>query len=376
MLQLEQRAQHLVLKIGHGGRGGQRRRLAGNGGPFSFGQTIYLSEDTLTHPADLAAALPHEQAHVRQHHTLDVLVMQLATALAWPNPASWLLRRAALDNLEYLADRAALQTGLDRRAYQYSLLHQQPGGVPAPALAFHFSFLSLKNRIAMLNQPVSTTRQLGRYLLAAPLAMLLALGYSAARAQAAPPATSQHLPAAVEVNQRATRLAPAPTSQAEVPAVLRGLAAGSELGTDALYYLDGQSVTAQKVTELSADRIASVKITTGSERPDGLTIPNGKPARKIVVVTTKALTTDAPASPVQKEDFDTNYTSRPVETYVLVPATLAAITKRYPNARLGEVHELTHKTTRAVQYQVMLIRGKRPLYVYFTPEGEFLREHL
>ncbi|MGI4761786.1 MAG: M56 family metallopeptidase [Janthinobacterium lividum] len=162
------------------------RVLPGAGGPFSFGRTIYLSAGTLADAAGLAAALRHEQAHVRQHHTLDVLLTQLATALAWPNPAAWLLRRAVLDNLEYLADRAALRTGLDRRAYQYSLLRQQPGGVPAPALAFHFSFLTLKNRITMLNQPASTARQLGRYLLAAPLLMLLALGYSCAQKTESP----------------------------------------------------------------------------------------------------------------------------------------------------------------------------------------------
>ncbi len=159
------------------------RVLPGMGGPFSFGRTIYLSQGILADEAGLRAALHHEQAHVRQHHTLDVLLAQLATILAWPNPAAWLLRRAVLANLEYLADRAALRTGLERRAYQYSLLRQQPGGVPAPALAFHFSFSTLKNRITMLNQPASTTRQLGRYLLAAPLLMVLTLGYSGARAQ-------------------------------------------------------------------------------------------------------------------------------------------------------------------------------------------------
>ena len=96
------------------------------------------------------------------------------------------MRRALLDNLEYLADRAALRTGLDCRAYQYSLLHQQSGGIPAPALAFHFSLLTLKNRIAMINQPASETRQLGRYLLAAPLLMTLVLGYSCSQKAESP----------------------------------------------------------------------------------------------------------------------------------------------------------------------------------------------
>lgn len=178
------------------------RVVTGESGPFSFGSAIYLPAKTLADADALPATLRHEQAHVRQWHTLDVLAWQLATALAWLNPAAWLLRRAALNNLEFLADRAALLgSGLPRRTYQYLLLHQQMGGVPAPALAFQVDFLTLKHRISMLNQPLSSSRQLGRYLLAAPLVVALALGYSAAQAQVAPkpaPATKP-MPADVAI---------------------------------------------------------------------------------------------------------------------------------------------------------------------------------
>ena len=83
--------------------------------------------------------LRHEQVHVRQWHTLDVLLAQLALAAAWRNPAAWLLRRALLDNLEYLADEAVLRTGLDRRAYQYSLLRLSHGPAAPSLVSFsHF----------------------------------------------------------------------------------------------------------------------------------------------------------------------------------------------------------------------------------------------
>jgi hypothetical protein len=209
------------------------RVLAGAGGPFSFGRTIYLSEATLADTPGLPAALRHEQAHVVHYHTADVLLTQLATALAWPNPAAWLLRRAVLDNLEYLADRAALRTGLDRRAYQYSLLRQQPGGVPAPALAFHFSFLTLKNRITMLNQPASTTRQLGRYLLAAPLVAALALAYSC--------------------SQKAESPAPGSTSSQALKI------------SNATIYIDGQLEDSTALQRLSPQDIAILNVVKGAE---------------------------------------------------------------------------------------------------------------
>jgi len=318
------------------------RVLAGAGGPFSFGRTIYLSEAALTDSASLPAALRHEQAHVRQYHTLDVLLTQLATALAWANPATWLLRRAVLDNLEYLADEAALRTGLDRRAYQYSLLRQQPGGVPAPALAFHFSFLTLKNRITMLNQPASTTRQLGRYLLAAPLVVALALGYSGARAQTV------------------TATPPLPVIQGQFPA-------------DALYYLDGQPSSKQAVESLPSSTKFSMDVI--QDEPATIKRVFGNTTAKSAIIITTEANANSPAvlALADKANLGSGYIHTPVQVNVLVPKALTYITQHYPDARLGgEVVEMKRKTTGAVTYQVQLVTGRRPSYVYFTPQGDFV----
>ena len=143
------------------------RVLAGAVSPFSFWQTIYLNPDQ--HPApELVAVLRHELVHIRQWHTLDVLLAQLALAATWCNPAAWLLRRVLLDNLEFLADHAVLQDGLDRRAYQYSLLRLSHEAA-APSLVSSFTFPTLKNRVIMMNTPASALAQTGRYLLALPL---------------------------------------------------------------------------------------------------------------------------------------------------------------------------------------------------------------
>jgi hypothetical protein len=318
------------------------RVLPGAGGPFSFGRTIYFSAAALADAASLPAALRHEQAHVYQCHTLDVLLAQLATALAWTNPAAWLLRRAVLDNLEYLADQAALRTGLDRRAYQYSLLRQQPGGVPAPALAFHFSFLTLKNRITMLNQPASTTRQLGRYLLAAPLVVALALGYSGAQAQT--------------------------VAAAGQPAAIQG-----QFPADALYYLDGQPSSKQAVESLPS----STKFSMDVIRDEPATIKRAfgnTTATSVIIVTTEA-NDNSPAvlALADKANLGSGYLHAPAQVNALAPKALAYITQHYPDSRLsGEVVEMKRKTTGAVTYQVQLITGRRPFYVYFTPQGDFV----
>jgi hypothetical protein len=214
------------------------RVLAGEISPFSFGRSIYLNPDL--HPGpELAAVLRHELVHVRQRHTLDVLLAQLALAAAWCNPAAWLLRRALLDNLEFLADQAVLETGLDRRAYQYSLLRlsQSPAG---PALVSHFTFPTLKNRVVMMNMPLSSSGQLARYFVAGPLVLAVALGISGARAQGAGPVVPAARVAPLSIVDTAgqTRLA---------------------LEGPADYYLDGTSSTAARVANLPQAAIASIR---------------------------------------------------------------------------------------------------------------------
>ncbi|MGI4741394.1 MAG: M56 family metallopeptidase [Janthinobacterium lividum] len=280
------------------------RVVPGVGGPFSFGRTIYLSAATLAETACLPAVLRHEQAHVRQWHTLDVLLVQTATALAWLNPAAWLLRRAVLDNLEYLADRAALQTGLNRRAYQYSLLRLAPSAVPAPALAFHFSLLTLKNRIAMLNQPISPTRQLGRYFLAAPLVMALALGYSSAHAQVVP--------------------TPEP--------------AAKPLPTNMVCYVDGKLADKATVDKIDPANISFVQVLKPAQQKQVFGTTSDALA---MVITTKA-NASVPAVLAFNKRIEEEVPMRPATPGQVesVETAKAYLTKNYPNAKLESILSL------------------------------------
>ena len=308
------------------------RVVPGAGGPFSFGGTIYLTKSTLTDAAALPATLRHEQAHVRQRHTLDVLLLHLATALAWPNPAAWLLRRAALDNLEYLADRAALQAGtLPRRDYQYLLLRQQAGDVPAPALAFHFSFLTLKNRIHMLNQPLSTSRQLGRYLLTAPLVVLLALGYSAAHAQVVP--------------KPAPAVPPAPQNTA--------------------YYIDSKPSTYAEVGEIKPDDILSIDIVKSApdKRKLGLTNEDGA-----ALITTKANAT-SPAVVAFNKRFPV--VPATAEQNAATAAATAYVTQHYPAAKLESVGPVQGKTNR---YRAFFTNDGKRVYLLFDGNGQVVEQ--
>lgn len=120
-----------VWSIVHGGRS---ERLPGGmvlvrrperGSPFSWGRYIVVSEQD--DDALLRDVLLHEEAHLRLHHSVDLLVADLAGCLQWFNPAMWLLRRELRAIHEYEADEAVLRSGVDAREYQMLLIRKAAG---------------------------------------------------------------------------------------------------------------------------------------------------------------------------------------------------------------------------------------------------------
>lgn len=146
-------------------------RLPRPEGPFSFFRWIFI------HPAshseeELDEILTHECTHVRQWHSLDVVIGELVCIVCWFNPAVWLMKQEIRTNLEYMADEQVLETGYDSKAYQYHLLglsHHKA----AATIYNNFNVLPLKMRIMMMNK--RRTRKIGRtkYLMFLPLAALL-----------------------------------------------------------------------------------------------------------------------------------------------------------------------------------------------------------
>ena len=118
--------------------------------PFSFFRKVVLNPD-LHSKTELEAILRHEQAHIQGKHSADHLIAHLACILLWFNPISWSYRKAVIQNLEYIADRAALGPQLSKREYQ-KILVQVTVGIPLPVPANHFYQSLIKKRIIMLNK--------------------------------------------------------------------------------------------------------------------------------------------------------------------------------------------------------------------------------
>lgn len=142
--------------------------------PFSFGRGIYVNQHQ--HSEDeLKDIIRHEFIHVKQKHSLDILWSELLCILNWYNPFAWLLRHDIRQNLEFIADQQVLQTGLDRKQYQYLLL--KVIGVNSFSIATNFNFSSLKRRIAMMNKTQSARVHLTRFLFLLPLLVVILLAF-------------------------------------------------------------------------------------------------------------------------------------------------------------------------------------------------------
>ncbi|MFI5194076.1 MAG: M56 family metallopeptidase [Chitinophagales bacterium] len=127
--------------------------------PFSFFHCLVINRN-LYDEEQYTQIILHEKEHIRSWHSIDILLSELAYMFLWINPTVNAFRRSVKLNLEYMADEAVLKKGIDRKSYQWNLLHSL---FPSPALVNLFNSSKLKNRIAMMNTKKTSARQLYKY---------------------------------------------------------------------------------------------------------------------------------------------------------------------------------------------------------------------
>jgi len=135
--------------------------------PFSFFNWIFINP-TIHQDEELYGILEHEQIHVHQYHTIDILLYEFFTIFCWYNPLVWLMKQYVRQNIEFIADHHVLKAGHNKYNYQRSLLTaNQTSGFSI--LATGLSINSLPVRLAMMNKQSSPAIRLIKYLLVIPL---------------------------------------------------------------------------------------------------------------------------------------------------------------------------------------------------------------
>ena len=115
--------------------------------PFSWMKYIVISKVDLEE--DGREILIHEAAHVRNRHSVDLLIADICIFFQWFNPASWLLKQELQNIHEYEADESVIREGVNARQYQL-LLIKKAVGTRLYSMANSFNHSKLKKRITMM----------------------------------------------------------------------------------------------------------------------------------------------------------------------------------------------------------------------------------
>lgn len=150
--------------------------------PFSFFNKVYIHKEQ-HHELELNDIFKHEYVHVRGHHSIDVLWFEIVLLICWYNPFVWLMRKSVRQNLEFLTDQQVLDKGVDRQAYQYSLLNVTKQGAQV-GISNQFNFKTLKKRIMMMNKKRSSKLELSKYVFLLPILIITGITFTVNQAEA------------------------------------------------------------------------------------------------------------------------------------------------------------------------------------------------
>ena len=137
--------------------------------PFSFLKNIYIPKDNLD-----AMIIKHEMSHVKNYHSVDVILMEIMIAFQWFNPFVRMIKNELKSNHEFIADSEAIKNEDEKSNYMMLLL-QQCTADDFSTIANNFSFLLTKKRITMITKNQKVKGSVIKVLLTLPVFALLIL---------------------------------------------------------------------------------------------------------------------------------------------------------------------------------------------------------
>ncbi|MBN2174388.1 MAG: TonB family protein [Bacteroidales bacterium] len=141
--------------------------------PFSFFNIIFIGND-LQDQENIAKIISHEKTHIRQNHSLDIILLELLHILQWFNPVVIQYKNTMKNIHEFLADEGVIGDGYDRISYQ-ELLLRQVMGVRVNQLTNNFSQSIIKRRFIMMSKTRSSKLAWLKMVLIAPITIILTI---------------------------------------------------------------------------------------------------------------------------------------------------------------------------------------------------------
>jgi hypothetical protein len=138
------------------------------GRAFSFWKTKVIDPNL----ANFDAINAHEEVHVKQLHTLDILFVELIAVFFWFNPLVYCYRKSLKFVHEYLADEHAVKYAGSTKQYAMTLFLKSFKAGPVLTNTFYNPSL-LEARIRMLQCKKSSIRRLWKYICVVPMTALV-----------------------------------------------------------------------------------------------------------------------------------------------------------------------------------------------------------
>ncbi|WP_428657991.1 M56 family metallopeptidase [Runella sp.] len=129
--------------------------------PFSFFHWVFYNP-AHHNDEEWAQVWAHECVHAHQRHSIDMLTAEALKIVFWFNPFAWWHQRLVQETLEFITDRAVLDSGIEKKSYQYHLLRTTLS-TDNQAFVNHFNKSQLKIRIEMMNRKKSKWLGLSKY---------------------------------------------------------------------------------------------------------------------------------------------------------------------------------------------------------------------
>lgn len=120
--------------------------------PYSFLNYIFISPQDI----DNKQILLHELTHVRQKHTLDILLIEFIHCMMWFNPAILFYKKSIRLNHEFLADDTVIKN-YSTVDYQ-EILFQKTQASRGLSLISSFNYSATKMRFIMMTKSKNQTR--------------------------------------------------------------------------------------------------------------------------------------------------------------------------------------------------------------------------
>ncbi len=139
--------------------------LLNSAAAFSFFNYIFLGERI--QGEEKKSIISHELVHVREKHTLDLLLFEVLRIVFWFNPLIYMYQNRIADLHEFIADSKAAKT--NKKAYYQNLLSQVFETKQMSFINPFFKQSLIKKRIIMLQKSKSKQIQLLKYALLIPM---------------------------------------------------------------------------------------------------------------------------------------------------------------------------------------------------------------